>query len=336
LIAKAPGAKLVAIFSPEHGLAGTADENVASGRDTATGVPVYSLYGETNRPTDQMLAGLDALVYDIQDAGVRFYTYETTLGYTLEAAARKGLAYYVLDRPDPIGGFNVEGPMLDPDLRSFVGYFPLPVRHGMTVGELAQMFNQEQRLSAKLTVIKMKDWQRTTWFDETGLEWVNPSPNLRNMAQLTLYPGICMIEGSNVSVGRGTEMPFQLVGAPWIDGKKLSEYLSGRHIQGVRFVSAEFTPNSSHFSGQLCHGVQINVVDRDALDSPEMGTEMAAALFKLFPNDFKLDSTLQLLGSRAVVDGIREGRDPRRLAYEWEQNQLQDFRHRRASYLLYP
>jgi uncharacterized protein YbbC (DUF1343 family)/CubicO group peptidase (beta-lactamase class C family) len=335
LLAKAPGVKLTAIFSPEHGLAGVADEKVSSGRDAATGLPVYSLYGDTNRPTDQMLEGLDALVYDIQDAGVRFYTYETTLGYTLEAAAHKGLAYFVLDRPDPIGGFNVEGPVLDDNLRSFVGYFPEPVRQGMTMGELAQMFNQEQHLGAKLTVIKMKNWQRTTWFDETGLNWVNPSPNLRNMAELTLYPGLCMIESANVSLGRGTDMPFEVVGAPWIDGKKLAAYLGGRHIQGVRFVPADFTPASSRFSGQLCHGVQISLVDRDALDSPELGAELAAALFKLFPNDFKLDATLGLVGSRAVVDGIRAGRDPRRLAYEWEQNQLQAFRNRRAPYLLY-
>jgi uncharacterized protein YbbC (DUF1343 family)/CubicO group peptidase (beta-lactamase class C family) len=335
LLAKAPGVKLTAIFSPEHGLAGVADESVASGRDAATGLPVYSLFGDTNRPTDQMLAGLDALVYDIQDAGVRFYTYETTLGYTLEAAARKGLAYYVLDRPDPIGG-NAEGPVLDSDLRSFVGYFPLPVRHGMTMGELAQMFNQEQHLGAKLTVIKMKEWHRTTWFDETGLDWVNPSPNLRNMAEVTLYPGICMVEGTNVSVGRGTDRPFEVVGAPWIDGRKLADYLSSRRIQGVRFVPADFTPASSRFSGELCHGVQFDLVDRDALDSPQMGAELAAALFKLFPQIFKLDEALQLVGSHAVVEGIRAGRDPRRLAYEWEQNQLDAFRRRRAPYLLYP
>jgi len=331
----APGVKLVAIFSPEHGIQGAADEKVASSRDAATGLPIYSLYGNTNRPTDEMLAGLDALIYDIQDAGVRFYTFETTLGYTLEAAAHKGLAYFVLDRPDPLGGFNVEGPVLDADQRSFVGYFTEPVRQGMTVGELAQMFNGEQHLGVKLTVIKMQNWHRTDWFDETGLGWVNPSPNLRDLTELTLYPGIGMIEGSDISVGRGTDRPFELVGAPWIDGKKLSDVLSARRIQGVRFVPADFTPESSRFSGQLCHGVEINLVDREALESPQLGVELAAALFKLFPNDFKLDNVLPLTGSRAVVDGIRQGRDPRRLAYEWEQNQLQPFRRMRAQYLLY-
>ena len=331
----APGVKLVAIFSPEHGIQGVADEKVASSRDAATGLPIYSLYGETNRPTDDMLGGLDALVYDIQDAGVRFYTFETTLGYTLEAAARKGLAYFVLDRPDPLGGFNVEGPLLDADQRSFVGYFAEPVRQGMTAGELAQMFNGEQHLGVKLTVIKMRNWHRTDWFDETGLDWMNPSPNLRDMTEVALYPGVGMIEGSDISVGRGTDRPFEVVGAPWIDGRKLADYLNARRIQGVRFVPADFTPSSSRFGGQLCHGVQIDLVDRDALDSPELGVELSAALFKLFPGNFKLDSTLQLTGSRAVVDGIRQGRDPRRLAYEWEQNQLQAFRRMRAQYLLY-
>jgi uncharacterized protein YbbC (DUF1343 family)/CubicO group peptidase (beta-lactamase class C family) len=335
LLAAAPGVKLTAIFSPEHGVQGVADEKVASSRDAATGLPIYSLYGDTNRPTDEMLAGLDALVYDIQDAGVRFYTFETTLGYTLEAAAHKGLAYFVLDRPDPLGGFNVEGPLLDADQRSFVGYMAEPVRQGMTVGELAQMFNGEQHLGAKLTVVKMRNWHRTDWFDETGLDWVDPSPNLRDLTEVILYPGLCMIESANVSLGRGTDRPFEIAGAPWADGKKLADYLNGRRIQGVRFVAADFTPASSRFSGQACHGVEINLVDRDALDSPQLGVELAAALYKLFPRDFKLDSTLGLLGSRAVLDGIRQGRDPRRLAYEWEQNQLQAFRRMRQQYMLY-
>ncbi len=335
LLAAAPGVKLVAIFSPEHGLFGTADERVASTHDPATGLLVYSLYGNTERPTDQMLSGVDALVYDIQDAGVRFYTFITTLGYTLEAAGSKNLAYFVLDRPNPIGGFNVEGPLLDSDLRSFVAYFSLPVRHGMTVGELAEMFNQEEHLGVKLTVIKMRDWHRLDWFDETGLDWVNPSPNLRNLTETTLYPGVGMIEGANVSVGRGTDTPFEVVGAPWMDSTKLAAYLNERRIQGVRFVPADFTPTSSNFRGEVCHGIQIDLIDREALDSPELGAELASALFKLFPKDFQLDKTLALVGSRAVLDGIRAGRDPRRLAYEWEQNELQAFRKMRSHYLLY-
>jgi uncharacterized protein YbbC (DUF1343 family)/CubicO group peptidase (beta-lactamase class C family) len=335
LLYRAQGVKLKAIFSPEHGLLGKADERVSSTTDPETGLPVYSLYGETERPTDRMLEGLDTLVFDIQDVGVRFYTYITTLGYSMEAAARKGLAFYVLDRPNPISGIPVEGPMLDRDLLSFVAYFPLPVRHGMTVGELAQMFNDENHLGVKLQVIKMKDWRRADWYDETGLPWINPSPNLRNMAEVTLYPGVCLVEGSNVSVGRGTDSPFEVLGAPWMDGKKLAEVLNARKIQGVRFLPVDFTPRESRFAGKVCRGIQINLLDREALDAPEMGVEIAAALYKLFPKDFQLDDTLALVGSRAVLDGIKRNQDPRRIAYLWEQDDLSGFRKTRAKYLLY-
>jgi len=335
LLDHAPGVKLVAVFSPEHGLLGKADEKVASTNDPQTGLPVYSLYGDTLRPTDQMLEGIDALVFDIQDAGVRFYTYTTTLGYTLEAAAKKGIDYYVLDRPDPIGGFLVEGPVLDPDLRSFVAYFALPVRHGMTEGELAEMFDGEEHLGAKLHVIKMQGWRRTDWYDETGLPWIDPSPNLRNLTEETLYPGLGMVEGANISVGRGTDTPFEVLGAPWIDSKKLAETLNARRIQGVRFMAADFTPRESRFAGEVCHGIQIQLLDRRALDAPELGAELASALYRLFPNDFQLDKTLPLVGSRRVLESIRKGEDPRRMAYDWEQDELQEFRKLRAKYLLY-
>jgi uncharacterized protein YbbC (DUF1343 family)/CubicO group peptidase (beta-lactamase class C family) len=327
--------KLKGIFSPEHGLYGKADERVSSMTDPNTNLPVYSLYGEKERPTDAMLEGLDALVFDIQDVGVRFYTYITTLGYSMEAAARKSLAFYVLDRPNPIGGILVEGPMLDADLLSFVGYFPLPVRHGMTVGELAQMFNSEKHLGVKLHVIKMKDWRRADWYDETGLPWINPSPNLRNLTQATLYPGVAMVEGANVSVGRGTDTPFEVLGAPWIDGKRLAGELNERKIQGVRFLPFEFTPRESRFANEACYGVQINLLDRDALDAPEMGVEIATALYKLFPKDFQIDQALPLIGSREVLDGIKRHHDPRRSAYHWEQDTLSPFRKMRAQYLLY-
>jgi uncharacterized protein YbbC (DUF1343 family)/CubicO group peptidase (beta-lactamase class C family) len=335
LLHRAQGVKLKAIFSPEHGLWGKADERVSSTTDPETGLPVYSLYGETERPTDRMLEGLDALVFDIQDVGVRFYTYITTLGYSMEAAARKGLAFYVLDRPNPISGIPVEGPILDRDLLSFVAYFPLPVRHGMTVGELAQMFNAENHLGVKLEVIKMKDWRRADWYDETSLPWINPSPNLRNMVEVTLYPGVALVEGANVSVGRGTGTPFEVLGAPWMDGKKLAEYLDERKIQGVRFLPIDFTPQENRFAGKVCRGIQINLLDREALDAPEMGVEVAAALYKLFPKDFQLDDTLPLVGSRAVLDGIKRNDDPRRIAYHWEQDALSTFRKTRAKYLLY-
>lgn len=336
LFAHAPGVKLAALFSPEHGLAGTADERVASSVEARTKLPVYSLYGETLRPTDKMLEGLDALVFDIQDAGVRFYTYSATLGYILEAAGHTGLSVFVLDRPNPISGLYVEGPILDADLHSFVGYFSLPVRHGMTFGELAEMFNQENKLGAKLHVIKMRGWEREQWLDETSVRWINPSPNLRNLIEATLYPGVGMVEGSNLSVGRGTDTPFEVLGAPWIDGAKLADYLNARQIQGVRFLSVNFTPRDNRFSGEICHGIQFVLLDRQALDSPELGVELAAALYKLFPNDFQLDKTLALVGSRDVLEGIKQGHDPRRMAYEWQQNGLETFRQMRSKYLIYP
>jgi uncharacterized protein YbbC (DUF1343 family) len=318
LLEHAPGVKLAAIFSPEHGLAGTADERVASTVE------------------EKMLAGLDALVFDIQDAGVRFYTYSTTLGYVLEAAGQMKIPVFVLDRPNPITGFYVEGPVLDADLHSFVGYFSLPVRHGMTMGELAELFNQENKLGAKLHVIKMRGWERTQWLDETGARWINPSPNLRNLMEATLYPGVGMVEGANLSVGRGTDTPFEVLGAPWIDGAKLAAYLNSREIQGIRFLSVNFVPRENRFSGEVCHGVQFVLLDRQALDSPELGVELAAALYQLFPNDFKLDQTLALVGSKDVLEGIKQGRDPRRMAYDWQQNGLEVFRKMRAKYLLYP
>jgi uncharacterized protein YbbC (DUF1343 family)/CubicO group peptidase (beta-lactamase class C family) len=334
LLYHAPGVKLLALFSPEHGLEAQADTRVLSSTDAATGLPVYSLFGDVERPTERMLEGLDALVFDIQDAGVRFYTYITTLGYCLEATAKKGIEFFVLDRPNPINGNEVEGPVLEPDLRSFVAYYPLPIRYGMTVGELAEMFNSENHLGAKLHVIKMRDWQRTDWYDETGLAWVNPSPNLRNPTEEVLYPGVAMAEGTNVSVGRGTDSPFEILGAPWIDSRNLSAYLNAREIQGVRFVPVDFKPSASSFSGHLCHGVQIVLIDRQALDPTELGVELAAALWKLYPDVFQLEKTLPLIGARWVLKAIKAGKDPRRIVYEW-QDALEQFRTLRSKYLLY-
>jgi uncharacterized protein YbbC (DUF1343 family)/CubicO group peptidase (beta-lactamase class C family) len=335
LLDHAPGVKLLALFSPEHGIEGQEDRRVPAGKDAASGLPVYSLYGDVVRPTERMLEGLDALVIDIQDTGVRFYTYITTLGYCLEAAAKKGIEFYVLDRPNPINGHEVEGPILDDDLRSFVAYYPLPIRHGMTVGELAGMFNNENHLGAKLQVIKMRDWERTDWYDETGLAWVDPSPNIRNTTEEVLYPGVAMVEGANVSVGRGTDTPFESLGAPWIDSRNLSAYLNARDIQGVRFVPVDFKPLSSSFADRVCHGVQILLLDRQALDSAELGVELAAALWKLYPDVFELDKTLPLVGARWVLQAIEAGKDPRRIAYEW-QDALEHFRALRSKFMLYP
>ncbi len=334
LFYKAPGVNLVSIFVPEHGLSGKMEEKVSFSVDPATDLPVYSLYGEVDRPTQKMLDGLDALVFDVQDAGVRFYTYITTMAYAMEASAKKGIAFYVLDRPNPITGAAVQGPVMDRDLKSFVGYFPVPLRYGMTVAELASMFNAENQIGVNLKVIKMRGYQRTDWYDETGLLWVNPSPNLRTLNQTILYPGVAMVEGANVSVGRGTDTPFELLGAPWINAREVADYLNGRKIQGVRFMPVEFLPKANRFEGQLCHGVQIVLTDRQALDSPALGVEIASALYRLYPNDFHLEKTLPLLGSREGLQAIREGQDPTSIAQSW-QSSLEMFNRIRSKYLLY-
>ncbi|HXW69556.1 MAG TPA: exo-beta-N-acetylmuramidase NamZ domain-containing protein [Dissulfurispiraceae bacterium] len=334
LLYSAPGVRLAALFSPEHGLSGNADEKVASTTDPSTGLPVYSLYGEVRRPTDSMLKGLDALVFDVQDAGVRFYTYISTMGYALEAAARKGIDFYVLDRPDPINSSLVQGPVMDGNLRCLTGYFPMPVRYGMTLGELAEMFNTEYKIGAKLHVIKMQGYQRTDWYDETGLKWVNPSPNIRSLTEAILYPGVAMVEGADVSVGRGTETPFEILGAPWIDGGKFAEYLNSRGIAGVQFTAVDFIPDSDIYKNKICHGIHIQLIDRRILDPAVMGVEIIGALYLLYPQDFQLDKTLGLIGARNVLQAIGQGMDPQSVALLW-QHPLEQFLKLRAKYLLY-
>jgi uncharacterized protein YbbC (DUF1343 family) len=334
LLHKAPGVKLVTIFSPEHGLFGKAEGKVSSMKEPLTGLPVHSLYGEVARPTQKMLAGLDAVLFDIQDAGARFYTYITTMGYAMEACARKGISFYVLDRPNPITALLPQGPILDRNLGSFTGYFPLPVRHGMTVGELARMFNVEKKIGVNLHVIKMDGYERTDWYDETGLLWVSPSPNLRTLTEAALYPGVGMVEGANVSVGRGTATPFEILGAPWINGEELASYLNCRNIQGAQFIPAEFTPSNSRFKNQLCRGVRIVLFDRKLLDSPALGIEIASALYRLYPRDFQIDKTLGLIGSRDVLQAIKNGQDPISIVQNW-QAALEDFCKVRSKYLLY-
>jgi uncharacterized protein YbbC (DUF1343 family)/CubicO group peptidase (beta-lactamase class C family) len=338
ILAHAPGIRLAALFSPEHGVAGNLDtSDIGDSHDAATGVPVYSVYGDTEakrRPTDEELAGLDAIVYDIQDVGVRFYTYETTLGYFLEAAAKGGKEIFVLDRPNPIGGGYVQGPIADAGRESFVSYWQTPVRHGMTVGELAGMFNGERAIGAKLTVIPMAGWMRGDWFDSTGRVWIDPSPNMRSMTAAALYPGIGMIEGTNISVGRGTGTPFELVGAPWIVASDLAAYLNAREIDGVRFVPVAFRPDASNYAGQLCGGVNILVTNRDALDAPELGMEIAAALEHLYSGDYRISELDGLMRNRATLDALLAGEDPRRIAENW-QDALVKFQPVRAKYLLY-
>ena len=337
------GVSLEAIFSPEHGVTGTLDTtHIGDTKDAATGVPVYSVYGGTDaarRPPVDVLKSLDAVVIDIQDAGARFYTYETTLGYFLEAAAQAGVEVIVLDRPNPITGSFVQGPVADAGRESFTNYWTLPVRHGMTIGELAKMFNAEKKIdgkniNAKLTVVPMEGWQRGDWFDSTGLEWVNPSPNLRSVTEAALYPGVALIEGTNVSVGRGTDTPFEVVGAPWVKGRELAAYLNARGIAGVRFVPVTFTPAAAVYSGQTCQGVNIVLTERNALDAPELGVELAAALKKLYPADFKMGRMAELLANQAVYDGLVAGEDPRRIAQDWQEG-LEKFELLRKNYLIY-
>ncbi len=334
LLAHAPGVKLVALFSPEHGIRGVADERIASSMDAATGLPVYSLYGDTLRPTDAMLAGLDALVFDIQDAGVRFYTYVTTMGYTMEAAAAHHFAYYVLDRPDPLGGERIEGPMLDRDRTSFVGYFPMPVRMAMTLGEMAHMFNAENKMGAELHIIQMRNWRRRDWFDETGLPWVIPSPNLRSFHAEILYPGVEILQAGGVSVGRGTEAPFERVGAPWIHKDEFADYLNRRSIPGARFQADRFTPDSGLYKGVLCEGVRVDVTDRNALQPLRMGIEIAAALTKLYPGKFEMAKMIELVGNAATIERLVKGDSPSSIVASWN-GDLEAFRKMRAKYLLY-
>jgi uncharacterized protein YbbC (DUF1343 family) len=334
LLHKAPKVKLKVIFAPEHGLSGRADGKVSSTRDPSTRLQIYSLYGESLRPTPKMLKGLDALVFDVQDAGVRFYTYITTMAFAMEAAAQKGIPFYVLDRPNPINASRVQGPIMEPDLKSFTGYFPLPIRHGMTAGELAKMFNGENKMGVKLEVVPMNGYRRDSWFDETGLPWVNPSPNLRSLTQAILYPGVALVEGSNVSVGRGTDTPFELIGAPWIKAQDLTDYLFNRRIPGIELRPAAFIPESNRFQNQVCYGVQIILTDRDALDSTALGIEMISALYQLYPHEFQIDKTLSLIGSRSVLQAIKEGQHPLVIAHTW-QEPLEQFRALRSKYLIY-
>ncbi|HEX6650224.1 MAG TPA: exo-beta-N-acetylmuramidase NamZ domain-containing protein [Pyrinomonadaceae bacterium] len=330
----APGVKLVALFSPEHGIRGAADDKVSDSKDEKTGLPVYSLYGETRRPKPEQLKDLDAIVYDIQDVGARFYTYISTLGYLLEEAAKAKLPMFVLDRPNPIGGVDVEGPIADKDKLSFTSYHTIPTRHGLTIGELAQLFNKQRNIGADLRVIKMEGWRRAMWFDETNLTWINPSPNMRSLTEATLYPGVGLLETTNVSVGRGTDTPFEVVGAPWIQGDKFAEYLNQRAIPGVRFVALRFTPNASVFKGEECGGVNIIITDRAAFRPLVTGIEMALALRKLYPNDWNVDKYLRLLVNADTLERIKRGESARDIVASWNAG-LEEFRKARAEVLLY-
>jgi len=338
VLAKATGLKLVAIFAPEHGIATKVDTtDIEEAKDQSTGIPVYTIYGKTDaerRPRLDLLRGLDAVVFDLQDAGARFYTYETTLGYFLEACAKAGVEMIVLDRPNPINGDSVQGPISTAPA-SFTNYHPLPLRHGMTIGELAQLFNGERKIGAKLRVVRMKDWKREDWFDDTGVPWVNPSPALRSVNAEALYPGVALLEQTNVSVGRGTDSPFEMVGAPWIDAQKFAAYMTARKLAGIRFDSTTFAPISSTLAGKSCQGVKIMIVDRNPLDSPALGIELAAALYKLYPKQFEIGRMKSLLANDAELAKLQKGEDAKHIVAGWGKS-LRVFGKLRQQYLLYP
>jgi uncharacterized protein YbbC (DUF1343 family)/CubicO group peptidase (beta-lactamase class C family) len=328
----APDVTLVALFSPEHGIRGTVDANVADAVDAVSGLPVYSLYGETRKPKPEQLAGLDALVFDIQDVGTRFYTYIATMGLAMEAAAAAHVTFVVLDRVNPIGGAEVEGPLLHAD-ESFIAWHSLPIRHGMTVGELARMFNEERHIGADLTVIPLTRWRRELWMDEAGLPWINTSPNMRSVTEAGLYPGIGILEFA-ISVGRGTETPFEILGAPYIDGATLARELTAMSLPGIRFEAASFTPSSSVFAKQQCGGVRMTITDRRALRPVATGVAIALVLHRLYPNDFALDKIAPLLRDPATLEAIRADKPLAQIVSMWREDEAA-FALRRAKYLLY-
>jgi uncharacterized protein YbbC (DUF1343 family) len=337
-MAKSGRVKLTAIFAPEHGFSATkqAGANIEQETDSAAGVPIYSLYNKgANRPRPEMLNGVDVLVYDLQDVGVRYWTYTTTLAYIMEAAAPRKIPIYVLDRPNPINGETVEGPMLDNKYVSMIGYGRRPVRHGMTIGELAQFFNGEKKIGADLHVVKMQGWDRHMWMDQTGLEWITPSPNLRNLTAAILYPGTCFVENTMVSVGRGTDTPFEVFGAPWFKNLELADYLNARHIAGVRFMARRFTTTEEPYKGKEVLGLDVQLLNRDELDSPRMGLEMLAALLKFHPDKFTLDRKIMLLvGSDRAAELLKQGKTGSEVN-EALQDELEGFRKVREKYLLY-
>ena len=338
LLHEAPDLKLVRIFSPEHGLRGELDEKVADGVDAGSGLPVISLYGERKHTSPADFAGLDALVFDIQDAGARFYTFSATLRYVMETAAQTRLPLYVLDRPNPLGGDEIEGPIADigfsnDEKTSFTCPHNLPVRHGMTMGELARLFNAERKIGADLHVVKMDPWQRAMWFDQVQQSWVNPSPNLRNLQANLLYPGVCLLEACDLSMGRGTDRPFEQFGAPWLDAPALAALLNARNVPGVRFVSTRFRPTSSKFQGQDCAGVQILVVDRARLRPLRLGLELICALRRLHP-DFDIAPVGGLIHHADSLRRLQAGESPEQIEQSWQAG-LEEFRLRRKPYLLY-
>ncbi|MGE6258312.1 exo-beta-N-acetylmuramidase NamZ family protein [Heyndrickxia sporothermodurans] len=338
------GINLVALFGPEHGVRGSEEAGayVPFYIDEKTGLPVYSLYGETKKPTPEMLKNIDVLVFDIQDVGARFYTYIYTMAFAMEAAKENNIPFIVLDRPNPLSGVKVEGPMLDTKYSSFVGLYPIALQHGMTVGELANFFNKEFNIGANLTVVKMKGWKRNMYYDETPLQWILPSPNMPTLDTALVYPGAALIEGTNISEGRGTTKPFELIGAPFIDGEELAQKLNELKLPGVMFRSAYFTPTTSKFNGQLSGGIQIHIINRKSYQSVKTGIAIVKTIHDLYPKQFAFraeDSKGisyfdQLIGNGWVRKAINDGTSLSDIEKRW-QSELKKFEKKRKKYLLY-
>ena len=317
----APGVTLAALFGPEHGIRGEFDQpTVADSVDAQTGLPIYSLYGTRTQPSPEQLKDLDTLVFDIQDIGCRFYTYLSTLGNILEAADEYKKRIVVLDRPNPITGMHPEGPLADGDKLAFVAYHPVPIRHGLTFGELARLLHAEKQLSCPLEIIPNEGWRRGDWYDATGLLWTNPSPNMRRLSAAALYPGVGLLEMTNVSVGRGTDTPFEIFGAPYLDARELAAALNAENLPGVRFVPIEFTPNASVFAEELCRGVQIFLTNRDALDSVRVGLTLALTLRRYYQSDWKPEKLMTLLVNQQAYDDVMAGQSYTEIAVGWAED----------------
>ncbi len=339
-----PEVELTALYGPEHGVRGSAQagEYVEFYTDEKTGLPVYSLYGATKKPTPEMLENVDVLLFDIQDVGTRFYTYIYTMAYAMEAAKENNIPFIVLDRPNPLGGTEVEGPVLETPYKSFVGNYEIPLRHGMTVGELAKLFNEEFKIGADLTVVKMKGWKRDMLYDETGLQFVMPSPNMPTLDTALVYPGAALIEGTNVSEGRGTTKPFELIGAPFINADNLAQQLNSLNMKGVSFRAASFTPSISKHAGILSHGIQIHITDPDEFEPVKTGLHIVKSIHDLYPEDFAFraeDSRGisffdQLIGNGWVREAIEEGKSVEWIESQWK-DELKDFTKVRKDYLMY-
>lgn len=330
----AAGCRVTTIFSPEHGFQGRLDEPVASGVHEATGIPIHSLYGNEQKPNPEMLQGLDALVYDIADIGVRFYTYTTTMSHCMAAAAEAGLQFWVLDRPNPIRGDVIEGPILDHPFWLLSAWHPLPLRHGLTSGELARWARAQYGLDVDLRVAECRNWRREMWFHQTGLPWINPSPNMRNVRQTALYPAIGTLEACSLSVGRGTDTPFELFGAPYIDDMLLARELNAAGIAGMAFVPIQFVPSSSIFAGEVCGGVYIVTQDMDCLEPVTAAVQMSLTLQRLWPSEFHHEKLAHLLGREAAVRGIGSLRPVAEIVAGW-QPELARYRQSISEFLLY-